>query len=196
MEVALLSEVAQQRFAEAAVPGVEVRLGNQVSRIGPPRLLEAASWRDLAEERGDGRWELEFLTPTTFRTGDRSSPLPRVDTILDGLHRAWQLWGDVELGVSGQDWTAVWVSDIDLRNSTIELRVRRRDGSTQPITVSGALGVLVLRCDSPDVASRVGPLLRLAPFAGVGGMTLKGLGVTRVSAFSGRAAARADGAAG
>lgn len=190
VEVAALTDAAEERLRAAAVPGEEIRLGNQIRRIADMHPLAAASWQELAAERGDARWDLEFVTPTTFRTGDRSSPLPRVESVLEGLHRAWRLWSDVDLGCGERDWAAVWASDVDLRSATLELRVRRRDGSAQPVTMSGAVGTLVLRCDVPEVASRIGPLLRLASYAGVGGMTLKGMGVTRVRCHRRRSAHR------
>lgn len=185
VEIATLTAVAHARLHEAAQEGASIRLGSQTRPVGRPRLMLEESWSSLAGHERDARWELHFVTPATFRSGDRSSPMPQVTTIMAGLRRAWGLWSDVERAPEDNPapWRALWVSDIDLRSSTLSLAVRRRDGSPQSIVLSGSLGTLTLRCDDPTTASQVGPLIRLAAFTGVGGMTAKGLGVTRVRAL-------------
>lgn len=183
VEVATLSPEAGERLAAATESGATVRLGNQTRPLGQPQLMHGESWAMLASHVEDGRWELTFVTPVTFRSGDRSSPLPQPRTILQGLSRAWRAWSDTPLPAIDDVLGAVWVCDLDLRSATLPLRVRRRDGARQGVTLSGSLGSLVLRCDDPETAAAVGPLIRLAAYAGVGSMTLKGLGVTRVQAF-------------
>jgi CRISPR-associated endoribonuclease Cas6 len=192
LEIATLSDVASGRLATALRDRRPVRLGNQTRALGQARLLVSESWASLSGHATDGHWQLEFVTPTTFRSGDRSTPMPRVDTMLDGLSRAWSLWADHDLPGSERDWSALWVSDLDVRSVVVRLRVKRADGTMQEITVSGALGEVTLRCDDRDAAERVGPLLRLAAYSGVGGMTLKGLGVTRVTPHRAAAALEAD----
>lgn len=198
VEIATLTDTAEKRLHEAGMDGATVRLGNRTRPVGTPRHLIGHSWAQLAANTTDGRWQLEFVTPTTFRSGDRSSPLPQVGTIMDGLSHTWNTWSDtrIETSEEGTDvidcradapadvggWGAVWASDVDLRSVTVSVRVRRQDGTFQPITVSGALGSLTLRCDEPVAAAHAGPLLRLAAYCGVGGMTGKGFGVTRVRA--------------
>lgn len=193
VEIATLTATAGQRLHEATADGATVRLGNQTRPVGALRHLLGHSWAQLAGKTTDDRWRLEFLTPTTFRSGDRSSPLPQVETVMDALSRAWTAWSDTPLPAPAADaadvidcrtggWGAVWVSDLDLRSVTVSLRVRRRDATFQPLTLSAALGSLTLRCDEPAAAARAGPLLRLAAYCGIGGMTGKGFGVTRVQA--------------
>jgi CRISPR-associated endoribonuclease Cas6 len=210
VEIATLTETAGRRLREATADGATVRLGNQTRPVGAPEHLIGRSWAQLAENTTDDRWQLEFLTPTTFRSGDRASPLPHVGTVMNGLARTWNACSDtrieppaadaahgvdsradvvdcrtdtdVNAGADTEGWGAVWVSGLDLRSVTVSVRVRRRDGSFQPITVSAALGSLTLRCDDSRAAARAGPLLQLAAYCGVGGMTGKGFGVTRVRA--------------
>jgi hypothetical protein len=180
LEIATLNATARQRLLEACADSRPVRLGNQTRTVGEARLLHSESWKTLTEHEDDVRWQLALLTPTTFRNGDRSTPLLRLDTLLDGLSRVWSTWSDVDLPGTAGDWSAVWLSDLEVRSVIVPLRVRRRDGSVQPVTVSGALGEITLRCEDRAVAARVGPLLRLAEYSGIGSMTLKGLGVVRV----------------
>ena len=183
VEVATLNERAAGQLAEAAVAGARIRLGGQVRALGRPYLMHRASWAELAAGPVGSRWRLNVVTPATFRRGDRTSPLPHPPKILESLGRAWAAWSDVALPGPGVKAAceAVWVSELDLRSDVLRLPVRSRhpDGPVD-VTVAGVIGSLVLRCDDPDAARSAGPLIRLAAYAGLGSMTRKGLGVTRV----------------
>ena len=192
VEVATLTPEAAERLAQKVAPGATVRLGNQTRPLGRPHLMHSETWAELVTHNDDCRWRLSFETPVTFRSGDRASPLPQPRTILQGLSRAWQTWSDTPLPPIDDLLTAVWVSDLDLHSTTVPLRVNRRDGGRQEVLLSGSLGTLVLRCDDSTRAAAVGLLMRLAAYTGVGSMTLKGLGVTRVRAHQ---RARANGLA-
>lgn len=172
-----------------------IRLGNQWRPVGRPRRLEEVSWWDLAQPRDVRSWRLEFLTPATFRSGDRSSPLPSVATITGGLERAWTTWcedprvrdltRDLTSNISSnlasnpRGQSALWVSDLDLSSTLTEITVGR---SRRPIQLSGVTGSMTLRVDDTAGAAWAGPLLRLAPFCGVGSMRAKGFGVVEVRA--------------
>ena len=160
-----------------------IRLGNQWRQVGRPRRLEQVSWWELAQPREVRSWQLEFLTPTTFRSGDRSSPLPNVATIAAGLERAWTTWCEDprvrELVRNPRDRSALWVSDIDLRSRVTDLTVGR---AGTPVRLSGVTGSITLRVDDAGGAAWAGPLLGLAPFCGVGSMRAKGFGVVEVRA--------------
>ncbi len=179
VEIATLTEQATKQL-HAATAGASIRLGNQIRPVGTPRLMFTESWAELAQNVDDVRWHLEFLTPTTFRSGDRSSPLPRVETVLDGLARAWRLWSGITMEIPQSSAAAVWVSDLNLSNLPVEVRMRGHNGRPRTVVLSGCLGTLTLRSQAPEMAAMVGPLLRSAAYIGVGGMTAKGLGVTRV----------------
>lgn len=162
-----------------------IRLGNQWRPVGRPRRLEEASWWDLAQPRDVRSWRLDFLTPATFRSGDRSSPLPSVATITGGLERAWTTWcedprvRDItrDLASNPRGQSALWVSDLDLSSTLTEITVGR---SRRPIQLSGVTGSMTLRVDDVAGAAWASPLLRLAPFCGVGSMRAKGFGVVEV----------------
>lgn len=183
VEIATLTDDAERRLWQGIGRGDPIRLGNQLRRVGQPTRLYADSWEALEEDRGEHRWSLDFLTPTTFRTGNRSTPLPAVAPIMTALSRSWEQWsGRATRGYDPRVDTDLWVSDLDLRSTVLRLSIRGRNGQAQPITFSCCLGRLVLRCDHPSTAVRLAPLVRLAAYAGVGSMRGKGLGVTRVSA--------------
>ena len=176
VEIATLTDEAERRLQSAVSGGAPVRLGNQTRAVGRPQAVLAQSWDELEACTGGSRWTLELVTPTTFRSGDRSSPLPVVSTIMTGLARSWNLWSGREnrsfdLRADG----GLWVSDLDLRSTMLRLKIRQRD-----VHLSCVLGSLTLRCDDRETADRVAPLLRLTPYAGVGSMRGKGLGVVRL----------------
>lgn len=186
VEIATLTAKATDRLKAAATSGRQVRLGNQWRGVGAPRLLHQESWASLAEHRQDTQWRLEFATPVTFRSGDRSSPLPAVATMLRGLTQAWNAWGEVPARETDRLAGAVWVSDLDLASTVTRLRIGRRDGGATAVHVSGCTGTLTIRCDDAATAAVAGPLWRLAAYTGIGSMTLKGFGVTRVEPVTGR----------
>lgn len=184
VELAAMTAAAERAVESRSQGRATVRLGNQVRRVAPARRELSMTWGQLAQPSRERRWELELVTPTTFRNGDRSSPLPVVSTVMDGLARAWRAWSDVELPtVVG--WHSIWVSDLDLTSDVFEVMRRMPDGSRKPTTISGSVGRLVLRCEDPPTAEVAGPLLRSAAFVGVGGLTAQGLGIVRVRAMPG-----------
>lgn len=181
VEIATLSDDAQRQLEERARSGAHVRLGNQTRRVDRPVLLATQSWEQLESCPFEGLWRLELVTPTTFRSGDRSSPLPTMGTLMGGLARAWNRWSGREPRTfEPRRDGALWVSDLDLRSTLLRLKLRDRHGDPMTVHLSCALGSLTLRCDDKATAARVAPLLRLAPYAGIGSMRGKGLGVARL----------------
>lgn len=185
VQVATLTEDAEARFQAATSRGQSVRLGNQTREIGGPRMLAQASWAELAARRGSRRWVLHFQTATTFRSGDQSSPFPQPATVLRGLGKAWSMWSDVALpGIDTRSLgSSVRVDALDLSSSIVTVDVGSQEGGARiNLWVSAVTGQITFVCQDRVAAATVGPLLELAAFAGVGSMTLKGLGVTQVKA--------------
>lgn len=181
VEIATLTDVAEGQLRAASLPGRQVRLGNQTRDIGVPRRLFGARWDELDRGPYERRWTLDLLTPATFRNGDRASPLPSVATLLSGLARSWNRWSG--LPATELDPThlrAVWVSDLELTSEVVSLNVQSQSGGPQKVHLSGVLGSITLRCDAAEVSRAVAPLLRLAPYAGIGSMRAKGFGVARL----------------
>lgn len=186
VEIATLTPDAAVRLATAAETHPTVRLGRVAARVGTPTCIRERTWSELAASTGGRRWRLDFVTPVTFRSGDRASPAPNALTILEGLSRVWHTWSDVALPHAQARVAHAWISDLELRSQVIALpvRARRRDGTVN-VTVSAATGHIVIRTSHRDAAAVVGPLLALAEYSGVGGFTRKGLGVTRVTEWDG-----------
>ncbi|MDO5287709.1 MAG: CRISPR system precrRNA processing endoribonuclease RAMP protein Cas6 [Actinomycetia bacterium] len=173
VEVSTLTAEASWRLAVATRRGPEIRLGRQVAAVGRPVRLARASWSELAEVPPRRSWEVEFLTPTTFRTGQRASPFPDLRVVLRGPQVCWDAYSQRPPRLHPPDFRALWVADVELQ--TVQVPVRAT-------TVPAALGRLEIRCDDPAVARAVAPLLALAPYCGVGSFRGKGFGVVRVSA--------------
>lgn len=182
VEIGTLSDEADRRLLKAAEQAPKLTLGRQRAVAGPPVLVSRDSWPELAAYDGATRWRLDFVSPVTFRSGDRSSPAPHAATILSGLRRAWMAWSDHPLPADAEVSAAAYISDLDLASEvlTFALRSQGRNAKTV-VTISAATGHVVLRATRPDAAPAVNALLRLAAYSGVGSMTRKGLGVTRVS---------------
>lgn len=184
VEVITLTPDAAARLAETTGSHPEIRLGNQWRRVGTPRVLQHDEWSDLATPRATTDWRIELATPTTFRSGNRSSPLPSVESLTRSARTAWGLWSDIPLPEGTGD--SLWVRDLDLRSEIVPLVVKGADGQPRDIVISGSIGWLVVRHDPGDL--RAAALVRATAYSGVGGMTLKGLGVARVAALPSRRA--------
>lgn len=171
-EVSTLTAAAERLLDIATAPPATVRLGSDQAVVGRPYRVVNESWESLATPGGHDTWELEFITPVTFRRGNRASPLPVAGAVLRGLVTSWNaLSGLPERNLTRQHSDDVWVSDIQGASQRMTLSGLR---------LSGFAGRVVYRCDVPDTRDLVDALFRLAPYAGVGSAKAKGLGVTRL----------------
>ena len=172
VEVSILTPEALTRLRQSAVAGEKIRLGSQIGRLGLATRLDEESWDALNSPTEARSWELEFLTPTTFRRGDRSSPWPAPPAVLRGLSESWGAWSQLSRrDPTHQEVDSVWVSDIAGQSHPMILAGTH---------ISGFVGRLRYQCDDVGAAAVVDPLFRLAPFCGVGSAKAKGLGVTRL----------------
>ena len=184
VEIGILTDHAHQCFTTATAPGSSIRLGNQTRELGRPRLMHSHTWAQLGTASKVREWELELVTPTTFRSGDRASPMPHLPTILTGLAQSWQLWADDAPAPDARAVArAAWVSDLDLRSEVLRLPIPSHSGApARMVTVSGAVGSLSIRISDPSLQTAAASLVRLAAYTGIGSMTRRGLGQVRVSA--------------
>jgi CRISPR-associated endoribonuclease Cas6 len=141
---------------------------------GPPVLRSVLPWVELEASPTVRAWQLEFVTPTTFRNGQRTSPWPAPSSVLTGLAVRWSgLRGSgapvLTHGVS----SSVWVSDVEGRSEALELK---------QTVVSGFVGRIRYVCDgSDDEAAVVSALFAFAGYAGIGSHTAFGLGAVRLA---------------
>ena len=176
VEVRLLDDLLAEPLMRVARAGTPVRLGSHHYRVGgAPRLVEAVPWPELAVgggPRSGGRenaWRVRFLSPTTFRSGDRSSPFPAPESVIRGLLSRWRALDPRSApGTETSQLRSTWVSDLDGRTVAV-----RRAGRI----VAGFVGqVRYVNDGSPVEQDAVRALLRLACFAGIGSHTAFGFG--------------------
>lgn len=180
VEISVLNDAAERLLRLGASASDEVRLGCRATRIGELMLLYRTPWEELTA-RVANSWRIEFLTPTTFRNGDRCTPMPTAPMALRAPSESWQAFAPNLIGRLDHAAVAeVWVSEVDLQTEYIELRLPSKAGRPQSRQIPAVLGSVTYRCDDSEIAAKVGPLFQLAPFCGIGSFRGKGLGVVRL----------------
>lgn len=170
IEVAVLDEKTETHLAIISAAEPIIRLGRETTRVGRAEPLDRVEWAAL-EAAGGHVWRVAFLTPTTFRTGEFTSPLPAPSVFLRSPTDCWNRFSlRPERGLTATEAPAVRVVALDLR-STVETLGKRR--------VNAVLGTITYQT-TPQVAERIRPLFRLARFSGVGAFRGRGFGVVDV----------------
>lgn len=173
VEVSTVTPEASWRLTSAATAGKPIRLGHRQVRVGHPEVLVRASWWDLTTRKTIGRWVVDFMSPTTFRSGQRASPLPTPPVMLRGPIESWAAYSGLPpLLDDTRRLRELWVSRVDLETVSMSLR---------KISWPAVLGRIEVRSDDPSLSSMVEPLFALAPFCGVGSFRGKGFGVVRLA---------------
>lgn len=186
LQVRLLDDTLADRLLTSTQPGTSVRLGTaRFSVLEPTRLIDKASWADLAASAGSRAWQISFVTPTCARRRNRTAPLLSPDTLALGLAERWRLLDPAT--APAITWRSggcpVWISDLDGRTEVqlLPRTVRRPAGpERREEVVSGFVGRMRFVCDqgSDAEADAFGALLAFAAFAGAGSHTAYGFGVT------------------
>lgn len=172
VDISTITTEASWRLQTTARSTPAVRLGTRLVRVGRPSLTARTTWEQLVTTPVRNRWTIDFLTPTTFRTGQRASPLPIPTVMLRGPISCWDTYSGMPPRQAREDhFRSLWVSELDCE--TVQLTLNQR-------TWPAVLGHVEIRCDDPKVSAIVTPLFALAPYCGVGSFKAKGLGVVRV----------------
>jgi CRISPR-associated endoribonuclease Cas6 len=183
--VRTLTDTAEQQMRRAIRRGAKAMLGPFDAAVrADPVLLNSISWDELRATQPRQRWNLEFVTPVTFRAGRRFRPTPHPRSVFDGLRACWNRWAPDPMVVDLDDYGVI---DEDIRGRSVPFELKRRPGNA--VVVSGFLGELAVACQDPAKRPAVSALAALAAFSGAGAWTTKGLGVTRVT--PGRPSSRA-----
>lgn len=172
MEASVLTEDALRALATRITAGEGVRLGHLRTPVRTPIVLQGESWADLATWSGDTSWRVEFLTPFISRTGNRSSPFPSPQVVLRAATDAWAKFsGHPPLRIAPTDHAQLWVSDLDLSTTEVQINGHR---------YLGAVGQIVYRAAVPAVSATASSLFRLAAYCGMGSFRGKGMGIVRI----------------
>jgi CRISPR-associated endoribonuclease Cas6 len=175
VEIGLVDDSLIDILHTHATPGATVRLGHtHVTVPAEPTQVAATTWQSLTEREAPQAWCLRFVTPLTFRRGNRFTPMPAPKPILASLRATWRAFAPPDIAQPDLDLALdpVWVTDINGANDVREVNGR---------TVSGFIGQLRIECDAaPHIAHAVNQVIKLAPYSGVGAYTTRGFGVTRL----------------
>jgi CRISPR-associated endoribonuclease Cas6 len=143
----------------------------------PVRQVAAASWAELRDGRARDGWCLEFISPVTFRRGNRFLPWPSPSTVFGSLRSTWRSFGapvvgDLELDLCLDPLVVTAVSGA---SCTERVTVHRQES----VLVGGFLGTIRYAVDGAVDPQVVDTLVRLAPFSGIGAYTTRGFGGVR-----------------
>lgn len=185
-EVGVLDDTIVGAVAEALDRTGELRIGHSsflLTRID----VHQHAWADLLERAvPKHRWTLRLLTPTTFRSRDanirRCQPLPSPELVFGRLLWHWASFADALL----PDQTGAVVAR-HLAVEHLEGHTERHLVKTPAITEVGFVGrvtytVVAAREVAPETLRGIDALMLLSMFSGVGDLTAKGMGYTRLVA--------------
>jgi CRISPR-associated endoribonuclease Cas6 len=133
-----------------------------------------SSYRELAASPPQGKWRLEFLSPTAFRQQTGHLPLPLPSCLFRSAFDRWNAFCPEPLRMeesllpSAEE--SVFPSQVEIRTR----RVRREQGSFVGFT--GRVELTMVRPLPPEAASQLTALLRFLTFAGVGHGSTRGWG--------------------
>lgn len=155
--------------------------------------VAAASWKQLAAASPRQEWVVDFISPVTFRRGNRLVPWPAPSAVLGSLRADWRWFaaehvGDVVADLSMDPVIVTSVAGASEIEKVVLHERRGPVGDRAPVhvTVGGFRGTVTYTIDGQIDAGVIGSLLALAPFSGVGAHTTRGFGGTRVNADAGR----------
>lgn len=149
------------------------------------------------------RWQMRFLTPTTFdvpvapadrarAARGRSLPLPAPDQILRNLAVAWQSWAPAPYhALASPARIDELLLHLQLEESAVTV-ARAPMGNEARMAFSGEVTLACLSHPGDSAAARaarlrlLGGLLGLAPFSGVGVQTARGMGMAAARALPDR----------
>lgn len=180
LEISVLNDEAESLLHQGSNAVAAIRLGTRAVRIGELELIHHQPWETMASS-GDRVWQLEFLTPTTFRTGDDFTLLPNPAVILRTPSELWHRFAPFSVEkLTYAELAKILVCEIDLQTEYITLKLPTKKGRPEPRAVPALVGSITYRCDDDAAAAKAGALFQLAPYCGIGSFRGKGLGVVRL----------------
>src|SRR5262249_27085762 len=178
-------EHALAAFGALPTSGAPVRLGNASARVeglafqlGTHPLVGSSTYPMLMQKASpDSRVTLQFLSPTSFRSGDVQDLLPRPERVFGSLFEAWQAFAPVPLDPTlAEMFPLIRVSAYELRTELIHFARYKMIGFKGHITYTYPRQV--------DASTRqtFNALADFPFFAGVGYKTTMGMGQALASA--------------
>jgi CRISPR-associated endoribonuclease Cas6 len=155
-----------------------LRLGPQEFRVSQVERANAPGFAELASRPPARRATLHFLSPTSFKKGPGSLPLPLPENVFARPFRAWQTFAPAPLRLP-DDWLK-WVRQdvfvVDHRIETATVNLSKRE------TLTGFVGWATFEAHrgSPFDLSVWQALAQLAAFCGVGRKAAMGMGAVTI----------------
>jgi len=188
VRVGVLVDPLAKRLIDGVDAARRATRSSLVRPTGPARPVGAASWAELCSGAVRREWMVDFVSPVTFRRGNRFLPWPAPSAVLGSLRSAWHTFGAAEAGALAVDLKLdpVVVAAISGASTTERVVLHERpqpDGARAEVavTVGGFTGQVSYAVDGDIDPAAVSTLVRLAPFAGIGAYTTRGFGGVRVS---------------
>ncbi|MEW5984998.1 MAG: CRISPR system precrRNA processing endoribonuclease RAMP protein Cas6 [Chloroflexota bacterium] len=164
-------------WEEAQADGRPFHLGPQAFTVSQVVATPGPGFAALAASRPARRLGLRFLSPTSFKQGPGSLPLPLPANVFNWPFQVWQAFAPRELALA-DDWLA-WVERnvfvVEHRIETATVAISKQEQFT------GFVGDVWFRAEGEITAAE--PYLRiwqalgdLATFCGVGHKTTMGMG--------------------
>lgn len=168
----LLAGADRTRRSRCPIPGLGS--GDSFQQVA------AVSWAQLAAPAGARAWTVRFVSPVTFRRGNKFLPWPSPEAVFGSLRTTWRTYAPPSVGEIDLDLRLdpLIVAAIDGASvvERVELRAAEQGGEPRKVTVGGFLGAVRYALDGAADARVVDGLMRLAVFSGVGAYTTRGFG--------------------
>lgn len=139
--------------------------------------VAATSWSELRNGRDRNEWCIEFVSPVTFRRGNRFVPWPAPSAVFGSLRATWRHFGAPEVGDLDLDLSLdpLVVTALSGASRTDRVTVHRHES----VVVGGFAGTVRYALDGTADPRSIDALVRLAPFSGIGAYTTRGFGGVR-----------------
>lgn len=185
LRLSVISERAahliQGGWQRAWSEGRPLRLGYQEFRVGDMSVEAAPSFAQLASLPPVRQVALSFLSPTAFKQGPGSLPLPVPGNVFSWPVKVWQSFAPplLTLPADWLDWCAQDVFVVQHQIQTVTVNVSRNE------TFTGFVGEVQFRAENRHPQSELylhawQGLAGLAAFSGVGRKTTMGMGAVEI----------------
>ncbi|MBD1930121.1 CRISPR system precrRNA processing endoribonuclease RAMP protein Cas6 [Trichocoleus sp. FACHB-90] len=151
--------------------GREITLSDRSCRLGRwVERLHTSSFEALSQVSPLNTIELLFLSPTSFKQGQRIQPFPLPELVFGNLLRRWNAFVPVELQFLNLEWQGLTCA-YELGTQVLHLKGGAEIGTT---------GWVRYEFPNPQQAKVATILAHFANFAGVGRKTGMGMGQVRI----------------
>ena len=160
----ILWGLSQDLGREITLTDIPCRLGQWVERG------HTSSFEALSQVPPLNIIELQFLSPTSFKQGQRIQPFPLPELVFGNLLRRWNTFAPVELQFPNLEWQGLTCA-YGLKTQVLHLKGGAEIGTT---------GWVRYEFPNPEQAAIATTLAHFACFAGVGRKTGMGMGQAKV----------------